>query len=288
MEPSSYPSVKKLATNFANQTFQSPEALSSARRNTAPPRMAVESPRTEPGQSPRSKEVEQAIQRSRDVMMANKDHIDVKARKRQLKDVISKLNDNSKERQVELSERLEEIRLLVWGKPQKPSKSSNSAVSVATAIVEIMRLAGTTAIIDCGNLQQNIREDANNKFAPVDVADMEKRFRRLFTLYKKYAGDDTSLPETTPLTPEDCQRWAEEMEAKDAFNVKMRRFIRSSSQSIFTGSLTKKDVLMGALNPNFSNICNSNKLHITIPAGYQMIYRHFIGSILRLKADCAL
>ncbi len=78
------------------------------------------------------------------------------------------------------------------------------------------------------------------------------------------------LPDASTWSVEECLAWAEK---RAIFNEKMKRFIRSCSASMYTGSLLKKDVLNHAKDPAYMETLN--KLFAALPAGEQQIYRYF-------------
>lgn len=182
--------------------------------------------------------------------------------------IFNRLNDEtSSERNQELEKRLSDIRSIILGMP-----SANGYVTpISKSIEELWRTSGNTAIKSSGKKLQFIREDAHNREAPVDKPDVRLRFQTLFKMFQVMSKDTTECPDTSKWEYEDCSRWAEQMEKEKAFNEVMRRYLRSASQAMYTGSLSNEEVLKYAPNlPKTGKI-----LFATVTACGQEIYRHF-------------
>ena len=263
--------------NFKLQSYNAPLEENQYRPKSALTPRGAPSPRYKAAEltSPRDRETEEKIlAQSKEVMMKHAAEIDQNANDRELNALVAKLNDKGPQRLTQLAKRLGELKNMVLGLPQEDDKDGKTVVSIPVSILEMMRLAGSTAIARNGEHVQDIRTDAHIREAPVDAKDIAARFRRQFEVFKEVSRNEIPLPDTSNWTLQECERWAKDIEKTAQFNKKMLRLIRSSSQSLLTGSLTKKDVLIHAPITSYLNVA-SNKLSITVPPCGQMIFRHF-------------
>lgn len=187
--------------------------------------------------------------------------VDLVLKKDEVEMLVARINDATAERKQALDRLKDDIAHLI---------TSNPAIDVATCLEEMLRTASSTSIQEGDAFVQTIPENYDDRFAKVDVDDISARFRRLFVLFQKYAGDTTPIPEMKGWTAVECKKWAE---TQKNFNEVMSRLIRSCSQALFTGSLLKKDLFMHAQDPTFAETLN--KLYASLPAGAQQIYRQF-------------
>lgn len=182
--------------------------------------------------------------------------------------IFNRLNDTSSAaRDLELEARLNDIRSIILGLPS----TSGHVTTISKSIEELWRTASNTAIKSAGKKVQLIHENAHNREAPEDKPDVRFRFQTLFKLFQVMSKDTTECPDTSKWEYEDCCRWAEKMEKENPFNELMRRYLRSASQAMYTGSLSHEEVLKFA--PNLPKV--SNSLFATVTACGQEIYRHF-------------
>lgn len=231
-----------------------------------PARQAMNSPKR--SDSPRSKAEEKKIldQTSR-IMNESLEIMTAKAIQREINSHYLRLSSISEERKKELAERLGEIQDLVMG---KPSKDSGRIVSLSIAISEMWRTAASTDIEDCGEKVQAIKEDSHIRLAKVNDEDIAKRFLKLYDIYRKYSDPKQTTPDTKGWNYEVCLDWAKKNEPA-LTNEKMQRFLRSSSQALYSGTLSHYEMIKHALPDPESN----KLLQATVPACGQMIYRIF-------------
>lgn len=185
--------------------------------------------------------------------------------------IVKRLQEVNEARAGELEARLKEISRIILGKPSE----TGAVTKISTSITELWRTAPTTIIIESGQRLQEVHPEAHNREKPVDERDAALRFQLLFSIFLRYTKERTTLPDTTGWNYNSVVGWTErEGETLEkVFNEKMRRFLRSSSQALFTGSLSHKDVLEHA--PNLPG--TDNKLYATVTAGGQEIERCFFN-----------
>lgn len=175
--------------------------------------------------------------------------------------IYSQLNEESHYRSLQLGLRKEEVRQLLC---------THTPVALSTAIVEIWRVALSTSVTIDGKELQKISPTASDRFAAIDPADVAGRFTALLELFKQYCGETFAVPNTTAWTMEYCDEWAKKFVATP-LSEKMKRCLRTCSQSLYTATLPEKEVIQHA--PNLPT--SSYKLYATVTACGQKIHRFF-------------
>jgi hypothetical protein len=196
------------------------------------------------------------------------------ARDKEVDALVSRLQRLSDERMIQLESRLGEIKNIIKGQPAEKGGPETST-KIFKSLTELWRLAPTTSVVIDGEVVQTVHPDAHDTATASSTVDTRLRFLRIIDFFRKKANDDYKFPNMREWNYDNLASWADgekdTLERASTLTEKMRRYIRSGTQALFTGSLTHKDVI--ELAPNLPG--TPNKLFAAVPRSSQEIARCF-------------